>query len=247
MSEHPAPEVIRPDWPAPATVKAFSTTRIGGFSDGPWQSLNLGGACGDEPRCVRKNREQLRAMLPSDPNWLKQVHGDRVVAWQDGEENEADAITSESPDQVCAILTADCLPVLFCDRAGTHVAAAHAGWRGLAAGVLESTVAAMGIDPVELLAWMGPAIGPKAYEVGRDVYEAFVGLDEKNATAFQPRNGRWLADLYTLSRLALARVGVTRVWGGQYCTYSQPDKFFSYRRDRQTGRMATLVWLTGST
>ena len=246
MAEPPEIELIRPDWPAPPNVRAFSTTRNGGFSRGPWSSLNLGKSCGDDPQHVEQNRRLLFKLLPSEPRWLNQVHGTHVADWDKTNEpaTGADAIVSRKPGQVCSVLTADCLPVLFCNRAGTRIAAAHAGWRGLAAGVLEATVLAMQCRPAELIAWLGPAIGPRAFEVGPDVYDAFVGLNPENATAFKPHRDRWLADLYQLARLALARVGITQVSGGQHCTYLEQDRFFSYRRDGQTGRMLTAVWLT---
>ncbi len=237
--------MVQPDWPAPGNVQAFTTTRKGGFSRKQWSSLNLGDRCGDDPSDVKQNRELLRSLLPCDPHWLKQVHGKRVVAWADGLnfEPEADAMESKNVRQVCAVLTADCLPVLFCNKDGTKVAASHAGWRGLAAGVLEATVLAMENDPAELMAWLGPAIGPQVFEVGNDVYDSFVNVNDHNSKAFKPDGDRWLADLYLLARQALSRVGVKQVSGGQYCTYSDPDKFFSYRRDGVVGRMASVIWL----
>ena len=173
------------------------------------------------------------------------MHGTNVVSWDKavGPGTEADAITSSQPGQVCAVLTADCLPVLFCNQAGTRIAAAHAGWRGLAAGVLEATVMAMECEPVDLIAWLGPAIGPQAFEVGADVYDAFTSLNRENTTAFKPHHDRWIADLYQLARYTLARVGIKQVFGGDYCTFTNTEKFFSYRRDGETGRMASLVWL----
>lgn len=236
-------DLIRPNWPAPANVQAFSTTRNGGVSRGPWCSLNLGEHCGDDPGHVRKNRELLQELLPGEPQWLKQVHGKQVVEWGESDEPEADGIVSSKPRQVCAILTADCLPVLFCNKSGTEVAACHAGWRGLAAGVIEATVAAMKSKPGEIMAWLGPAIGPQAYEVGNEVSVTFIGLDAENTSAFKQRNDRWLADLYQLARLALARSGLTQISGGQHCTSSKSEKFFSYRRDKTTGRLASVIWM----
>jgi YfiH family protein len=173
------------------------------------------------------------------------VHGNRVVAWGENSESEpeADAIFSDQAGQVCAVLTADCLPVLFCNRAGTKVAACHAGWRGLAAGVLEATVLAMDCESAQLIAWLGPAIGPQTYKVGNEVYESFVNLNIDNTIAFRRHGNLWLADLYELARLALARAGIKQVSGGQHCTYTEQSRFFSYRRDGQTGRMASLIWL----
>jgi len=244
MAETPEVEVIRPEWPAPANVRAFTTTRNSGFSRGAWSSLNLGNNCGDDPQHVEQNRRLLTRLLPCEPRWLKQVHGTRAVCWDEANERiEADAMVGDQAWQVCAVLTADCLPVLICNNAGTRVSAAHAGWRGLAAGVLESTVLAMGCEPRELIAWLGPAIGPQAFEVGKDVYDAFVNLENENAVAFKPHGNRWLADLYQLARLALGRIGVSQVSGGGYCTYSDPKRLFSYRRDGVTGRIASMIWL----
>jgi YfiH family protein len=239
-------DLIEADWSAPPNVRAFSTTRHGGFSKGAWGQFNLGAHCGDHPDNVAQNRELLSALLPSNPPWLRQVHGTEVGSWNDmhnDPDSEADALVSSQSGQVCAVLTADCLPLFFCNKAGTKVAAVHAGWRGLAAGILESTVLAMDNDPSQLMAWMGPAIGPQAFEVGQDVYDKFTGLNPENRNAFKPHKDRWFADLYELARMALSRVGVERVYGGQYCTYSEPKRFFSYRRDGITGRMASLIWL----
>ncbi len=238
-------ELVLPDWPAPANVRAFSTTRNGGFSTGPWDSLNLGEHCGDDPELVRKNHQLLRTLLPSEPRWLRQVHGVHVLDLdiQGEQAAEADACTSAVAGQVCAVLTADCLPVLFCNATGTRIAAAHAGWRGLAGGVLEATVAAMECRPAEVLAWLGPAIGADTFEVGEDVFTAFTQTRPENAVAFKRHGDRWLADLYLLARLVLNKVGVDQAWGGQHCTFTEQDKFFSYRRDGNTGRMASVIWL----
>jgi YfiH family protein len=240
-------EFIFPDWPVPANVRAAVTTRMGGVSAGPFASLNLGDHVGDEPAAVAENRARLvRGLaLPAEPRWLKQVHGtcalDAAAAVTGC---EADATFASLPGIVCAVLTADCLPVLFCDRAGTRVAAAHAGWRGLAAGVLERTVDALGAAPADVLAWLGPAIGPQAFLVGEEVRTAFLSQDQATAAAFRPhREGRWLADLYALARRRLSRHGVDAVYGGGLCTFSDPMQFFSYRRDGTTGRMASLIWL----
>ncbi len=237
-----------PDWPAPAGVRAVTTTRRGGASEGPYAAFNLAAHVGDDPARVAVNRAALRARLalPAEPAWLAQVHGTTVVdANPRDNPPEADASVADRPGVVCAVLTADCLPVLFCTRDGTLVAAAHAGWRGLAAGVLEATVRALGGPPGELLAWLGPGIGPDAYEVGPEVREAFVCADPRAADAFAQgkRADRWLADMYALARLRLASAGVTAVYGGGLCTYRDRERFFSYRRDGATGRMATLAWL----
>ena len=245
MVELPEIELIRPDWPAPPNVHAFTTTRSSGFSRGSWDSLNLGANCGDDPKCVEKNRQSLLRLLPSEPRWLNQVHGTQVIGWDKakGAGIEADAIVSSETGQVCAVLTADCLPVVFCNLAGTKIAAAHAGWRGLAAGVLEATVLAMDCNPSDLMAWFGPAIGPRAFEVGRDVFDAFVNKNIEDTIAFKPYRDRWLADLYQLAGLALVRSGLTQISGGLHCTYKEEDCFFSYRREGETGRMATVIWL----
>ena len=239
--------MILPDWPAPAGVNSLMTTREGGASGPPWASLNLGDHVGDDPAHVAANRARLRRVLPAEPGWLRQVHSARVVELGRDTNLEADAAFTREKGRVCAVLTADCLPVLFCDRAGSVVAAAHAGWRGLAGGVLEATVAAMQAEPGEILAWMGAAIGPAAFEVGDEVREAFAGRHAEAAAAFQPHPagtpGKWLADIYRLARIRLGSVGVQAVYGGGRCTYREPDSFFSYRRDGVTGRMASLIWL----
>jgi len=234
---------IRPDWPAPVNVRALMTTRAGGVSAAPWASLNLGDHVGDAPAHVAANRARLRELLPAEPAWLKQVHSARVVEAGSGD-IEADASFSRTPGQICAVLTADCLPVLFCDRAGSVVAAAHAGWRGLANGVLETTVAAMAVRPDDILAWMGAAIGPQAFEVGDDVRNAFLTRHPDTAAAFvaQGAPGKWLADIYALARIRLAHAGVRAVSGGGRCTFGESGTFFSSRRDGATGRMAAVIW-----
>ena len=238
-------DYIVPDWPAPATVRALSTTRAGGVSQGAFASLNLGDHVGDEPAAVAENRRRVGEMLPGTPVWLAQIHGCEVVDLDaKGAVPAVDAAVCRTPDKACVIMTADCLPVLFCDRDGTVVAAAHAGWRGLFGGVLENTVRAMRVAPNGLLAWLGPAIGPAAFEVGEEVRAAFVANDPGAAVAFAANErGRWLADLYALARRRLAACGVANVTGGDRCTLTESDRFFSYRRDGKTGRMATMVWL----
>lgn len=241
-------EWLRPDWPAPSRVRAVSTTRQGGVSTGVFASLNLGAHVSDDPPAVAENRRRIASMLKlrHEPNWLQQVHGKRVAPL-DGKPvlDPADAAVTVAADEACVIMTADCLPVLFCDREGTRVAAAHAGWRGLAAGVLEATIEEMGVAPGEILAWFGPAIGPKVYEVGDEVREALVADAPRAATAFMPgrASGKWWCDLYKLARQRLEREGVSAVYGGGLCTYSDPERFFSFRRDGQCGRMATLIWI----
>ena len=238
-------ELLVPDWPVPPRVQARQTLRGGGVSPSPWASWNLGDHVGDDPGRVAANRAALRAQLPADPLWLRQVHG--VAVAEAGAATagcEADAAVARQAGAVCAVMTADCLPVLFCDRAGSVVAAAHAGWRGLAGGVLEATVNAMAVPPGEILAWLGPAIGPAQFEVGDEVRAAFTAGDPGAAAAFVPHGpGKWLADIYALARRRLAAAGVDAVSGGGLCTVSDGRRFFSYRRDGVTGRMATLVWL----
>lgn len=240
-------EMIRPDWPAPASVHAFASTRVGGVSTGAWAGLNLGAHTGDTLAAVTANRAVLRAApaLPAEPRWLNQVHGIDVVdlAVAATDPITADASFAADANTVCAVLTADCLPVLFCDRAGSWVAAAHAGWRGLCAGVLEQTLAHFSGARSELLVWLGPAIGPRAFEVGPEVRAAFVRHDPESVDAFQAGQAdRWFADLYRLARLRLQKAGVSAIFGGGLCAYSEPQRFYSYRRDRETGRQASLIW-----
>ena len=240
------PAWIQPRWPAPSRVHALSTTRTGGCSHGPYDSLNLGTHVGDDPAHVLANRALLRGALPGEPCWLDQVHGTRVVAAAEDEGVvEADAAFSRQSGRLCVVMTADCLPVLFCDRAGSVVAAAHAGWRGLHAGVLEATIAAMDVAPDQLIAWLGPAIGPDAFEVGDEVRSAFMEVDRAAEAAFRPSPapGKWLADIYRLARQRLEGAGVGGIHGGDACTVGDPQRFFSYRRDGVTGRMASLIWL----
>ena len=239
---------IVPDWPAPPRVRALITTRAGGVSGGSFAGLNLGLRSGDAIEDVRRNRAELRRSLPAEPKWLRQVHGTTVVEAVDaGESPEADAAFAHQPGAVCAVLTADCLPVLLCDEQGTVVAAAHAGWRGLCAGVIENTLRAMDRPPATLLAYLGPAIGPAAFEVGAEVRAAFLAEDEQSEAAFAAgkmgKAGKFYADLYALARRRLARSGVQRIYGGGYCTYTEAERFYSYRRDGVTGRMASLIWM----
>lgn len=246
--------LIVPDWPAPAGVRAVSTTRRGGVSSGAFASLNLGFHPGDAAAAVAANRAALvtALRLPTLPAWLRQVHGGTVLdatafAADPATLPEADASIARAPGAVCVVMTADCLPVLLCDRAGREVAAAHAGWRGLARGVLANAVAAFDAAPPALLAWLGPAIGPAAYEVGDEVRAEFLTLDPGNAGCFVPSPaGRWLADLYRLARRQLIALGLDRAAvyaAADRCTYSEPEWFYSYRRDGSSGRMASLIWL----
>jgi len=238
---------IYPDWPAPDRVKAFTTTRGGGCSQGPYAGLNLALHVGDQPASVLANRSLLQgeAGLPDEPLWLQQVHGTRIIAAErPGTNRRADGSYSQTPGKVCCVMSADCLPVLLCDRAGQRVAALHAGWRGLAAGILEQTVATLACPPRDLLAWLGPAIGPAVYEVDVTVLEAFVTVEPTAVEAFTPvRPGHWRADLYALARQRLLHAGLLAIHGGQYCTYSDPERFYSYRRTQPCGRMASLIWL----
>ena len=240
-----------PDWPAPKNVHALQTTRNGGVSAAPYASLNLGDHVGDKPLAVERNRMLLEPLLPSEPVWLKQVHGTAVVdaghaaCWPEG-----DACVSSHPGAVCVVMTADCLPVLLCNEQGSVVGAVHAGWRGLCDGIIESTVCAMNVPPGTLMAWFGPAIGPPAFEVGGEVREAFIARQREAAAAFVPgtagvasTSGKWLADIYQLARLRLNALGITRIYGGGLCTHSDSVRFFSYRRDGVTGRMGTFIWL----
>lgn len=246
MSSEPA--FIVPDWPVPASIRAFSTTRAGGFSSAPWSSLNLGDHVGDDPESVTKNRGLLadRVSVPQSRFcFLNQVHGTDITELPLTSPVDADGCVTTQPRVPCVIMTADCLPVLFCDRKGTCVAAAHAGWRGLCAGVLEQAVAQFE-EPTEVMAWLGPAIGPRRFEVGAEVRQAFISLDPGAAEAFTPAStqGHFLADLYQLARRRLRAAGVTQIYGGDWCTFSESDRFFSYRRDGVTGRMATVIFIT---
>jgi len=239
---------IEADWPAPEGIVAGTTLRHHGVSSGAYDSLNLGANVGDDLAAVSENRQRFvsACQLPSEPAWLKQVHG-TIVAVRPARNPavEADAAVTASAGIVCAVLTADCLPVLFASRDGREVAAAHAGWRGLAAGVLEATVRSLGSEPADLLAWLGPAISQPAFEVGDEVRQEFMTNDPAAGDCFRANSrGRWQADLYALARLRLARAGVAQVSGGDYCTFGESGRFFSYRRDGQCGRMASFVFRT---
>jgi len=240
--------LIKPEWEMPANVRACSTTRTGGVSEAPWHSLNLGAHVGDAPAAVAQNRQALAtlAALPAMPVWLEQVHGVEVLRLtrEQPASLRADAVYTRQPGAVCAVMTADCLPVLFCSQDGKEVAAAHAGWRGLCAGVLEMTLAAFDSPPQEIMAWLGPAIGPQAFEVGAEVREAFVTRNAADAAAFTAAGEKYYADIWQLARQRLQRQGVRQISGGGLCTFSQPEQFFSFRRDGVTGRMASLIWLS---
>ena len=280
--------ILTPEWPAPKNVRSLQTTRHGGVSGAPYASLNLGDHVGDAPLAVERNRMLLEPLLPSEPVWLKQVHGVTVTdaaqadCWPEHPQGvrrwdprccaatlpQADACVSAHPGAVCVVMTADCLPVLLCDDSGSVVGAVHAGWRGLCDGVIEQTVQAMKVPPTTLMAWLGPAIGAKAFEVGDEVRAAFVARQPQAAAAFTPspptgfaplatlspqageggavvpgEGKKWLADIYQLARLRLHALGITRIYGGGLCTYTDSARFFSYRRDGATGRMGTFIWL----
>ncbi|MDO9012729.1 MAG: peptidoglycan editing factor PgeF [Gallionella sp.] len=238
--------LIIPEWPAPANVRALQTTRQGGVSVAPYASLNLGSHVGDAPLSVARNRQLLNSLLPSEPVWLEQVHG-TVVADADGAGCRTVADACIARRGVCVVMTADCLPVLLCDRQGSVVGAAHAGWKGLAAGVIEATVQAMDVAPQNLMAWLGPAISQPFFEVGAEVRSVFVEADPEAAVAFIPGlPGKYLDDIYALARLRLNALGITEIYGGDRCTYSEPEQFFSYRRDGVTGRQGTFIWLEKS-
>jgi len=237
--------IIRPDWPAPKSVNAISTTRLGGVSKDAYTSNNLAFHVGDDPSFVAKNREQLRlkCQFPNEPNWLTQIHSNTVVNFSDSN-CEADASFSNQTQQVCVVMTADCLPILICDNKGSQVAAVHAGWRGLANNIVENTIDLFQRPASDIIAWLGPAIGADHFEVGSDVKEAFVNGHESVAQYFKQTNeNKYLADLYGLAKLRLNQKGVTQIYGGEFCTYSDDTRFFSYRRDNVCGRMASFIWL----
>jgi YfiH family protein len=243
-----ADSLISPDWPAPNSIKALSTSRQGGFSLPPYDGFNLGTHVGDEPNTVIKNRDYLVdiAQLPESPRWLNQLHGTRVINSNDWQLNiDADAIISQQNNHICTIMTADCLPLLLCNKQGDTVAAIHAGWRGLAAGIIEKTIAEFHCDPQDILVWLGPAIGPNQFEVGTDVYQTFIIHSAQAIHAFQQTDAtHYLADIYLLARQRLTALGISAIFGGDLCTASDPQHFFSYRRDDVTGRMASMIWIS---
>lgn len=237
-----------PQWPSPKQVKSLISTRTGGHSKAPYDSLNMGDHVEDELSCVEKNRAELQVHLPAKPFWLKQTHSTIVLPY-DGAlagsvSPEADASFATDKNQPCVVMTADCLPVLFCNEQGTQVAAAHAGWRGLLDGVLENTVKTFSKSD-KVLAYLGPAIGPDAFEVGQEVKNGFMTHNPETEIAFKPskNEGKWLADMYVIAEIRLNAVGVTDIYGGEDCTYSQADEYFSFRRDGVTGRMASVIWI----
>lgn len=245
---------IEPDWPLPENVRALCTTRLGGQSLPPFDSFNLGAHVGDSPNHVQQNRSKLAAQCGLSQNglqWLDQVHGSCVCEAQaDGVVREADASFARVPETACVIMTADCLPILLCDKQGKQVAAIHAGWRSLCSGVVEATLATF-MQSSAITVWLGPAIGPSAFEVGQDVVDAFIsesrGRAEAIRDAFSPivgQEGKWLADLYSLARIRLQLQGISDIYGGSHCTLTNATQFYSYRRDGVTGRMASLIWMT---
>lgn len=240
-------EFITPNWSAPTNIKCVTTTRKGGFSINEYRSLNLGGHVKDSIDLVNQNRQllQQQLQLPREPVWLNQVHGAKVLELNNSIKFQtADAAFANESGVVCAVLTADCLPVVFCDQQGQYIAVAHAGWRGLVNGVLENTLQTIPVANEELLCWLGPAIGPKAFEVGKEVVDDFINKDGMHENAFQNRNNeKYLANIYQLAKNVLTKNGVLKIYGGDHCTYTESEKFYSYRRDGETGRMATLVWM----
>ena len=243
--------LIKPDWPAPAKVRAWQTTRCGGVSVLPYASLNLGAHVNDDPITVAKNRQLLSPYLPSEPVWVNQVHGvDVIDAAISSCLQNADASFTTKPNVVCVVMTADCLPVLLCDRTGSVVAAVHAGWRGLCDGVIEAAVVKMQVPASEILVWLGPAIGPKAFEVGDDVRAQFITKDNCAEQAFKRHGDKWLCNLYLIARQRLNALGVTEIYGASvnedFCTHTDESRFFSFRRDHVTGRMASMIWLENS-
>ena len=242
-----APEFIFPGWPVSAGIRACVTTRHGGVSNAPFDGLNLGNHVGDDPQAVAHNRQLVRQalQLPAEPVWLQQTHSISTINADDRPSDcPADASWTDQPGVICAVMTADCLPVFFANQKQRRVAVAHAGWRGLADGILEATVDALDCPPNELTVWLGPAIGSSAFEVGDDVRDAFTGYNREATQAFKPKSsGKWLADLYLLACQRLNAAGIGAISGGEFCTYSDNERFFSYRRDGKTGRMASLIWL----
>ena len=239
---------IKPIWPAPENITCISTTRSGGFSKGNYSSLNLSNRVDDNEQHVKKNRQMLREQLKlkNAPNWLDQQHGTDVIQLTSSKNLtfQADAAFTTELNTVCVVLTADCLPILFCDREGKYVAAAHAGWRGLFNGVIENTINALPVSKNQILCWLGPAIGPNKFEVGEDLEQAFIRKNNSHKEAFrQSSTGKCLADIYQLARNILINLDVINIYGGGCCTYTEHERFYSYRRDGKTGRMATMIWI----
>lgn len=238
---------IQPDWPAPAHIHAYTTTRIGWGGRKPHHDLNKGNYTETNTDYIDESNRLIHLLnLPHDPIWISQVHSTTVVeAHPENKEKTADASYTHKPQHICVVITADCLPILICNQQGTSAAAIHAGWRGLSGGIIETTLQALSQPGSDCMAWLGPAIGPQKFEVGKDVFDAFVSQHPESETAFAPyKENKWLADLYELARIRLKQQGITQIYGGQFCTYTQDDLFFSYRRDNgKTGRMASLIWI----
>lgn len=240
-------ELIAANWPAPKNITAFTTTRNGGVSKAPYDTFNLAAHADDNVEHVLENRKRLREnfKLPNEPAWLQQTHSNIAVYIDDDfKKCEADASYTDQKNQVCVVMTADCLPILITNKQGTEIAAIHAGWQGLAKGIIEATIKKLKSDPNDLMAWLGPAIGPNVFEVGADVHELFINHDVKAESGFTPfAKDKWLMNIYHLGTQRLNDVGVTQIYGGDYCTYSEPEKFFSYRREKVTGRMVSLIYI----
>lgn len=240
-------DLIIPDWPAPSWIKAYTTTRLGGVSQSPYVSLNIAMHVGDNLDDVTKNRQLLQKYLHLKKSilWLEQIHGNTAISADDPIDSlAADAIYSRTEQTVCAVQTADCLPLLVCSSNSYCVAAIHAGWKGLSSGIIENTISALGLPPREILVWLGPAIGPQAFTVGEEVFQSFIDKDQAAERAFQPiKNKKWQANLYKLAEQRLLKLGITSIYGGNFCTYSDKLRFFSYRRDQITGRMLSLIWI----
>lgn len=239
-------KVVEPAWSSPSRVRALCTTRHGGYSDAPYDSLNLAAHVGDDSNHVLANRELLQKTLslPAEPNWLEQTHSTRVVILEENASRIADAAITRQTNNLAVVMTADCLPVLLCNRAGSEVAAIHAGWRGLADGVIETTLRQMQSPADELMAWIGPGISQQCFEVGDEVWDIFVAQGEHNQRYFKAnRPGHWLCDLHGLATAILSRYGITEIARASACSYSDESCFFSYRRNASTGRMASLIWI----
>lgn len=241
---------IKPNWPAPKNVKAYTTTRMGGISNPPYDSLNFSLLTGDDSKNVLMNRKKLsqKLNLSQEPFWLQQEHTDIAVCIEKNSKPTpvvADASFTFASGPVCVVMTADCVPILVCDQKGSVVAAIHAGWKGIAKGIITSTIKAMNINTSHLLAWLGPAIGPQAFVVNQEMYDTFISQLPENRSAFTQHNNNYLANIYTLASLSFKQTGITKIYGGEYCTFTQKDLFYSYRRDgEKSGRMASLIWLT---
>jgi len=241
--------LITPNWPAPKTIHAVTTTRGGGVSQAPFESFNLAAHVGDQDDSVIQNRQLLQTnlSLPNKPCWLGQVHSTNVIELNENPPKntlETDASFTTTPQVVCTVMSGDCLPVLVCNQTGTCVAAIHAGWRGLAAGVIEAAINRMPCDPATLLVWLGPAIGPNKFEVGQDVKDRFMQFSSEAKSAFVPHQEQhYLANIYLLAKQRLEKLGINQIYGGEHCTFTEEDLFFSHRRDKQTGRMASLIWV----